>query len=334
MTDRAFRAILRETPSTTQQAPRPPARPELCDIPPGQHLPYTEIGMSDWRERKRGKSPLHRLEQLDRQDRFRLFESIYTPGSVGATFLQKECPQVYAGLARQRDVLRGNGPAAVRALFSLLDEHCHLNVHCGRASVPLVAMLDHLLPATDADSVPEQMLAPFLLAACKIYLGTVGVAIQTEDPERGGYGRRTSVRNRNTYLSRHMEIFPRKWERTPKGDFFIDYTLKYYVEGRRIAVVDYELFSVRHHGPLFSSRVFAGLSRAAQQGRGTDWMEAHAPDLEERDVRKLDALLEAGRDLWIVTCGDVVRDPFGMALMMVDSVVGQDPILAEGSHTS
>lgn len=257
----------------------------------------------DWRSRDR--KVFKTLHELSLDDQAILGKALFDQSGVGRKWLDAQFPEVTRCLEESTGNSGRKGAEAVYRFLEIVDEVGHIDPDICPRQASLCELADLLLQGTDGSSVPEVLLAPFLLATLKLALGTVGVTVELEDPESGMYNRRVKRRNRSGGRMAFPMLFPQKWERAG-SDRFIDFTIKVYdANSLHLADrVDVELQSRKHHGELFRSPRYSDIE--------TDSKEF----LTESDLQKYLALAELPWpvDPVLIPCGNVIRDPLAVAV--------------------
>lgn len=260
----------------------------------------------DWRARDR--QVFRTLHELSADDQDILSRCLFNDSAVGRTWLAEYFPEVIRCLDDCTDSSHRGGATAVYRFLEIVDEIGHIAPEVCSRQASLCELADLLVQGTDGGSVPEVLLAPFLLAMLKLALGTVGVTVELQNLENGKYDRLVKLRNRIGGSMAFPVLFPQKWERADT-DRFIDFTVKVYdANSSKLADrIDVELQSRERHGELFRSPRYSEVQ--------------HGPDaaLTEADLQKFLALAELSWpvDPILIPCGEVNKDPLATAVDVV-----------------
>lgn len=262
----------------------------------------------DWRA---GNRPVFRtLHELSATDRRILHSALFDDSGVGRRWLKKFFPDVVQTLEARSRGLPSDGATAAYRFLEIVDEIGHFDANiCPRRS-SLCELADLLIQGIDGRSIPEILIAPFLLATLKLAFGTVGVTVELKDETTGGYTRQVRLRNRAGGAMAFPTLYPQKWERAGT-DRFIDFTIKIFGANSSSLAdrVDIELQSRVHHGDSFRAPHVSAVDN-------------HDTKLTVEDLEKFKALaaMPWPIDPVLIPCGVVNRDPLAASVGVLTHV--------------
>lgn len=257
----------------------------------------------DWRAQNR--RVFRTLHELSGRDRSILYTALYAEAATGRNWLKYNFPEIVQRLDERSCGQHLDGATAVYQFLEIVDDLAHLDPEICPRRASLCELVDLLLQGSDGGSIPEIILAPFLLATLKLALGTVGVVVELYNEDKDDYSRRVRRRNRSGGRMAFPILYPQKWERAGTNRF-IDFTIKIYDANSRKCAdrVDIELQSRERHGESFRSFRYSILQSAS------------GVQLTPADRQKF-AALAAMRwpiDPVLVACGAVNEDPLAVAV--------------------